>query len=239
MSQAYAILTAAHVHTNTVKHNFKVDKNTTLLLWSSLSLPCIPWTWGVYGRTRGWQRSVVTSLSLTGSVLNHNHTITTRRPGARWARHYPGHNTNITPALSLYIYAQGASSGVWAVKVYFWMYSLHSERVAVGARQLWRQRVIVARQPDRPKMAELTGTGEQARFTLALTSLWQSFVSFCRPHQRTLWWLFIPLQPSCTATVCWWMTKTSQSEHRRAERRQRQREIRGWESESLCLFRWN
>lgn len=173
MSQAYAILTAAHVHTNTVKHNFKVDKNTTLLLWSSLSLPCIPWTWGVYGRTRGWQRSVVTSLSLTGSVLNHNHTITTRRPGARWACHYPGHNTNITPALSLYIYAQGASSGVWAVKVYFWMYSLHSERVAVGARQLWRQRVIVARQPDRPKMAELTGTGEQARFTLALTSLWQ------------------------------------------------------------------
>lgn len=59
------------------------------------------------------------------------------------------------------------------VKVYFWMYSLHSERVAVGARQLWRQRVIVARQPDRPKMAELTGTGEQARFTLALASLWQ------------------------------------------------------------------
>lgn len=53
------------------------------------------------------------------------------------------------------------------------MYSLHSERVAVGARQLWRQRVIVARQPDRPKMAELTGTGERARFTLALASLWQ------------------------------------------------------------------
>lgn len=51
------------------------------------------------------------------------------------------------------------------------MYSLHSERVAVGARQLWRQRVIVARQPDRPKMAELTGTGEQARFTFALASL--------------------------------------------------------------------
>lgn len=48
--------------------------------------------------------------------------------------------------------------------VYFWMYSLHSERVAVGARQLWRQRVIVARQPDRSKMAELTRTGEQARF---------------------------------------------------------------------------
>lgn len=56
------------------------------------------------------------------------------------------------------------------------MYSLHSERVAVGARQLWRQRVIVARQPDRPKMAELTGTGEQARFTLALASLWQVVV---------------------------------------------------------------
>lgn len=46
--------------------------------------------------------------------------------------------------------------GFW---VYFWMYSLHSERAAVGARQLWRQRVIVARRPDRPKMAELTGTG--------------------------------------------------------------------------------
>ncbi len=163
--------TSAHKHR--VKHNFEVDKNSTLLLWSYLSLPNIPWTRGVYGPTRGWQRSVVTSLSLTGSVLNHNHTITTRRPGARWACHYPGHNTNITPVLSLYIYARGASSGAWAVKVYFWMYSLHSERVAVGARQLWRQRVIVARQPDRPKMAELTGTGEQARFTLALASLWQ------------------------------------------------------------------
>lgn len=113
---------------------------------------------GVYGPTRGWQRSVVTSLSLTGSVLNHNHTVTTRRPGARWACHYAGHNTNISPVLSLYICARGASSGAWAVKVYFWMYSLHSERVAVGARQLWRQRVIVARQADRPKMAELTGT---------------------------------------------------------------------------------
>lgn len=44
------------------------------------------------------------------------------------------------------------------VKVYFWMYSLCSERLAVGARQLWRQHVIVARRPDRPKMAELTGT---------------------------------------------------------------------------------
>lgn len=46
--------------------------------------------------------------------------------------------------------------GFW---VYFWTYSLHSERAAVGARQLWRQRVIVARRPDRSKMAELTGTG--------------------------------------------------------------------------------
>lgn len=62
--------------------------------------------------------------------------------------------------------------GFW---VYFWTYSLHSERAAVGARQLWRQRVIVARRPDRPKMAELTGTGgvgseggvmEGVRFTL-------------------------------------------------------------------------
>lgn len=39
------------------------------------------------------------------------------------------------------------------------MYSLRCERVAVGARRLWRQRVIVARQADRSKMAELTGTG--------------------------------------------------------------------------------
>lgn len=45
----------------------------------------------------------------------------------------------------------GASSGARVVKVYFWMYSLRSERLAVGARQLWRQHVIVARQPDRPK----------------------------------------------------------------------------------------
>lgn len=68
------------------------------------------------------------------------------------------------------------------VKVYFWMYSLHSERVAVGARQLWRQRVIVARQPDRPKMAELTGTGEQTRFTLALASLWEvAFIALTVP----------------------------------------------------------
>lgn len=157
---------SASTHKHKVKHNFEVDKNTTLLLWSSHSLPNIPWTMGVYGPTWGWQRSVVTSRSLTGSVLNHNHTITTRRTGARWACHYPGHNTNITPVLSLYIHARGASSGAWAVKVYFWMYSLHSERVAVGARQLWRQCVIVARQPDRPKMAELTGTGEQASLHL-------------------------------------------------------------------------
>lgn len=137
-----------------------MDKNTTLLsFWSSLYLLNIPGPGVVRGPTRGWQRSVVTSLSLTGSVLDRNHTIaTTRRPGARWARHYPGHSTNITPVSSLYINARGASSGARAVKVYFWMYSLHSERVAVGARQLWRQRVIVARQPDRPKMAELTGT---------------------------------------------------------------------------------
>lgn len=72
------------------------------------------------------------------------------------------------------------------VKVYSWTYSLHSERVAVGARQLWRQRVIVARRPDRPKMAELTGTGEQARFTLALASLLASFVSSPRPRRHTL-----------------------------------------------------
>lgn len=51
----------------------------------------------------------------------------------------------------LYICAQGASSGARVVKVYFWMYSLRSERLAVGARQLWRQHVIVARRPDRPK----------------------------------------------------------------------------------------
>lgn len=144
-----------------VQHNFRTDKNTTLLLWSSLHN--IPRTRGVYGPTRGWQRSVVTPLSLTGSVFNHNHTVTTRRPGARWACHYAGHNTNISPVLSLYICARGASSGAWAVKVYFWMYSLHSERVAVGARQLWRQRVIVARQADRPKMAELTGTRRSRR----------------------------------------------------------------------------
>ena len=165
--------TSISTHKHRVWHNFQVDKNTTLLLRSSLSLHNIPWTRGALSPTRGWQRSVVTSLSLTGSVLNHNHSITTCRPEARWACHYPGHNTNITPALFLYIYARGASSRAWVVKVYFWTYSLHSERVAVGARQLWRQRVIVARQPDRPKMAELTGTGEQARFTLALASLWQ------------------------------------------------------------------
>lgn len=169
----HASFACAHQHAHAMWTWTRVHKNTTLLLWSSLTLTNIPWNRGVYGPTIGWQRSVVTSLSLTGSVLNHNHTITARRPGARWACHYPGHKTNITPVLSLYIYARGASNGAWAVKVYFWMYSLHSERVAVGARQLWRQRVIVARQPDRPKMAELTGTGKQTTFTLVLGSLWQ------------------------------------------------------------------
>lgn len=33
-------------HKHRVQHNFEVDKNTTLLLWSSLSLPSIPWTSG-------------------------------------------------------------------------------------------------------------------------------------------------------------------------------------------------
>lgn len=71
------------------------------------------------------------------------------------------------------------------------MYSLHSERVAVGARQLWRQRVIVARRPDRPKMAELTGTGEQTRFTLALAS----------PKQAEVVHL-MKIIHSCAETVC-------------------------------------
>lgn len=78
------------------EHEYKKHHSTSLVISH-------PWNRGGYGPTIGWQRSVVTSLSLTGSVLNHNHTITTRCPEARWACHYPGHNTNITPVLSLYI----------------------------------------------------------------------------------------------------------------------------------------
>ena len=73
-----------------------------------------------------------------------------------WAQHKHG----CLPSASVYIRAhrgQARQRGIERFNVYFWMYSLHSERVAVGARQLWRQYVIVARQPDRPKMAELTG----------------------------------------------------------------------------------
>lgn len=149
--------------------------------------------------------------SLTGSVLNHNHTVAARCPQTRWARHRPEHNTNIASFPSLYTDVQGASSGAQAVWVYFWMYSLHSERVAVGARQLWRQRVIVARQPDRPKMAELTGTGERARFTLALASLWQAGVVSptdtpcdCSPRWKAPY----------TATVCWWIFTRRATESR-------------------------
>lgn len=189
----------------------------------------------MHGPTRGWQRSVVTFLSLTGSVLNHNHTITTRRPGARWACHYPGHSTNITPVSSLYINAWGASSGAWAVKVYFWMYSLHSERVAVGARQLWRQRVIVARQPDRPKMAELTGTGEQAGFTLALASLWRVYYSQ-RPHQHAFMMIIHPTETTIHGnSLLMYDIENLEKKRKRAER---DREIRRGESEAL-LFRRN
>lgn len=220
-----------HLIMNTRKHrverNFKVDKNTTLLLWSSL--PNIPWTRGLYGPTRGWQRSVVTSLSLTSSVLNHDHTITTRRPGPRWACHYPGHNTNIAPVLFLYIYAQGASSGAWAVKVYFWMYSLHSERVAVGARQLWRQRVIVARQPDRPKMAELTRTGEQARLRLAVPGK-LSHLGVPAAHLMRI------IYPTDTTIRCnSWQKKKKKRESTKGQGEERGSEIWSGECESFCL----
>lgn len=90
-------------------------KGTKTLLFSPGHLcPSATFLWSRHANdpTRGWQRSVVTSVSLTGSVLNHNHSITTRRPGARWAHHYLGHNTNITPVLFLYIYThKGQAAG--------------------------------------------------------------------------------------------------------------------------------
>lgn len=49
---------------------------------------------------------------------NHNHAIATRRPGPRWAYHYPRHNANITPVFLLYICTQGASSGARVVSLF-------------------------------------------------------------------------------------------------------------------------
>lgn len=140
-------------HVNTQSDTIFNETKTPLYLSGCLLPPhlgCMVLPWGDSGQWR--------TVLLTGSVSNRNHMIATRCPGTRWTCHEADQSTNITLVSFLYICAQGASSGARVVKVYFWMYSLRSERLAVGARQLWRQHVIVARQPDRPKMAELTGT---------------------------------------------------------------------------------
>ena len=131
--------------------------------------------------------------------------------------------------VSVHICTGGVSSRAWAVKVYFWMYSLHSERVAVGARQLWRQRVIVARQPDRPKMAELTGTGEQAKRTLALASLVVIFPSVPRWH--TLWWAFTRLRSLQLLLMDFYKKEKKSAE----ESTKKQREAEGSEEENPSL----
>jgi len=156
---------ASFVHTyectHEIKHNFKEDK--TLLVISIP--PNIPWSRGLQHRVT----AVSGHLSLTDWVLCC--AITTLSPHDILG---PGEHATMLGTTQTWFQSsfctymqRGTSSRAWVVKVYFWMYSLHSERVAVGARQLWRQRVIVARQPDRPKMAELTGTGAKASFTLA------------------------------------------------------------------------
>lgn len=147
-----AVKTWKQVHVNTESDAIFNSTKTPLYLSGCLLPPhlgCMVLPWGDSGQ---WS-----AVLLTGSVLNRNHMIATRCPGTRWTCHDADQNTNIMLVSFLYICAQGVSSGARAVKVYFWMYSLRSERLAVGARQLWRQHVIVARQPDRPKMAELTG----------------------------------------------------------------------------------
>lgn len=119
------------------------------------------------------------------------------------------------------------------------MYSLHSERVAVGARQLWRQRVIVARQPDRSKMAELTGTGEQTSFTLAVFGKFSLLAAHPPPHPshphppNTPYDDYLPHWNHYTLRR---LTKKHQRERERAQKGKEKKEVARSKVENLSLF---
>lgn len=93
---------------------------------------------------------------------------------------------------------------------------------------MWRQRVIVARQPDHSKMAELTGTGKKRSFTLVLSSLWQVY-SPPRPQATHLIVIIHPIKPLDTATVYCRMTE------KKKKRSETDRKGRvGWNIDVLC-----
>lgn len=110
--------------------------------------------------------------------------------------------------------------------VYFWMYSLHSERVAVGTRQLWRQRVIVARQPDRSKMAELTGTGVETSRTLAVFGKFSLLATPLTPHQTHLMMIIYPTETTIRRDGWQKNAREREREHKRARRRKRLRDLK-------------
>lgn len=116
--------------------------------------------------------------------------------------------------------------------VYFWMYSLHSERVAVGTRQLWRQRVIVARQPDRSKMAELTGTGVETSRTLAVFGKFSLLATPLTPHQTHLMMIIYPTETTIRRDG--W--QKSARERERAQKGKEKKEAARSKVENLSLF---